>query len=88
MPDETKPSPAKAMHEALAILDSLESNNHIPGRAVFRSAIHALNSEATGEAELKALYIYFCGYLAHGEYTVTEHQEILKLLDLLAHRKS
>lgn len=84
MSDEAKPSVSSAIHEALVILDSLESNNHAQGRTVFKSAIGVLQSDATGESELKALYINFCGYLAHGEYTTTEHQAILKLLDLLA----
>lgn len=84
MPDKVNPSVSSAIHEALVILDSLESNNHTQGRTVFKSAIGVLQSGTTGQSELKALYINFCGYLAHGEYTTTEHQAILKLLDRLA----
>lgn len=72
---------AKAIEILTNAISNLERKNKSQGKEFYKSALRLLQDKNSSQDELDNLYRSFCGYLAHGEFTDSEYQEIKQLID-------
>lgn len=71
----------KAIEILTNAISNLERKNKSQGKEFYKSALRILQDKNPSQDELGNLYRSFCGYLAHGEFTDSEYQEIKQLID-------
>lgn len=73
----------KAIEILTDIIYKSDREKILQGKELYKSALIVLQNENSSEDDLRNLYRNFCGYLAHGEFTNSEYQEIKRLIDCL-----
>ncbi|MCU5771746.1 hypothetical protein N5923_08770 [Erwiniaceae bacterium BAC15a-03b] len=71
----------KAIEILNKIISDSERDGKEQGNALYKLALKVLHDENASEVELRSLYINFCGYIAHGDFTYAEYNNITKLID-------
>ena len=73
----------KAIKKLSTLITQGEVEGKTQGLAFYKSAIITLQNGNPGDANIDSLYRGFCGYLAHGEFSNSEYEDIKELIELL-----
>ncbi|MCG8710935.1 hypothetical protein JHU04_004252 [Brenneria sp. 4F2] len=71
----------KAMEILTNFICKLEKKNELQGEDFYKTALRILQNTNSSKDDLDNLYRNFCGYMAHGEFSDSEYQDIKRLID-------
>lgn len=73
----------EAIKKLSALITERESEGKTQGLKFYKSAMLTLQNGKADDANIENLYRSFCGYLAHGEFSNSEYEDIKELVSLI-----
>ena len=73
----------KAIRKLSTLITKTEVEGKTQGLEFYKSSMITLQNGKADDANIESVYRSFCGYLAHGEFSNSEYEDIKELISLI-----